>query len=160
LGACGSPYAAASRPANLAGLNWVLHDAVQRAQNASAAFQPLPLNGRAVHERCTLDYEGASVCLDWSQFGSVHAGRHDYDKVGEPSVQPLVGGKGSLLVWGPEDISGLLGCNDLPYKSAAMVKGQLWGVAAYASSPSVASDARRYFGDFRPLRQWSGVATR
>jgi hypothetical protein len=140
----------------LGGLNWVFLDRGPRTAAQNAQCQDIALGERTLHRQCFFQYEGAPVCIDWSQFVSFPSGRSDYDHLGAPVSQPLAGG-GTQLVWGPRHQYGNA-CQGLPYKTAKMVAGELWGIATYSTSPSVAADAQRYFGEFRPRSEWSGIS--
>ncbi|GAB3773502.1 hypothetical protein FB382_000091 [Nocardioides ginsengisegetis] len=154
LEACGSPYAAATTTASLAGLNWVFLDRGPRLEAAGATCVDIPLGQRVLHRQCTFDMAGSKVCMNWSQFTSAAAAMSDYLHLGPPERRPS--GGATLATWSPTYV-GSHGCLGLGYKAASMVDGQRWGVTAYGSDPGVASAALARFGEFRPMAQWRGV---
>ncbi|MGA8248220.1 MAG: hypothetical protein WB797_15050, partial [Nocardioides sp.] len=156
LAACGSPYDAAHTSTSRAGLNWVFFDRGPRLENAGAVCRDISLAGnRVLHRQCTFHLGGGQpVCMDWSQFRSVDGALADYGRLGSPSYTRQPGM--TVAFYGPAYI-GSSGCGGLPYKGAKMVRGQRWGVTAYAHSRTAVRSALSHYGQFRLKAQWDGV---
>lgn len=155
LASCGSPYRASEKTkSSLTGLNWVFKDRAKRLDSYDPSCSNRTLRTRTLHRQCFFDYEGTDVCINWSQFDSVSDGLDNYATLGSPSSRPF--GSATELVWSPTAIDAGP-CRGLPYKTARMIEGERWGVAAYASDQASATAALDQFGEFRPVEQWSGV---
>lgn len=155
LADCPDPTAAASSGSPFAGMNWVFVDRQSRVRSQAARCHDIrSTRNRVLHRSCRMTFDGAEVCVNWSQWESSTAARQDYDHLGYPRSQPRPGG-GTELIWAPSTLSSH--CADLTYKTAAMIQGRVWGVTAYADDSATAIQVREYFGEFRRVDHWRGV---
>ena len=156
LSGCGDPTIAATQPAHLAGLNWVFQERGPLLEELGARCAHFKrLEGRDLHRSCSFMLDGQAVCMNWSQWLDPRLAREDYDRLGLPSRRARPDGA-TELVWGPE--RGGQGCDGLPFKTAAMIEGEVWGVTAYAERPEATSMALNRLAQFRSVGQWQGLA--
>ena len=107
-----------------------------------------------MHRQCSFSPGGSAVCMNYSQFLRPSDALDDYGRLGSATTRTI--GKTVVVKWKPT-YSGSAGCNGLTYKGAKMVRGQRWGVPAYADSASAVSNALARFGEFRPIQEWNGA---
>jgi hypothetical protein len=155
LRGCSNPTSAAGSATPLAGLNWIFVDREARLDAVAPSCRDLTgSRNRLLHRSCVFTFEGQSACVNWSQWTSPAAALEDYNHLGAPS-QKTRADDSVVLVWAPSTEGAH--CDDLYYKTAAMVRGKTWGVTAYADDGALASRVLARFGQFRLTRDWVGV---